>query len=322
MMLKRTLAAVAAPVAVLGGLAFASGAAHAATTTPTTVTATTHVTNRPDSGHGGIWAYDSFARTLTVTKAATQPADTTITAYTATITDKGGFTTVGGAGTPNQFVSGTKILHNGVKGEVNGSYALTVTAPSTDTLTGVVPATENDNFSTTGAGFTSTTDWPKLAFASATGVVVTGGAYNWTYATACEKWVDSSANGDGNTANDGNITGKICFTPHPFVYHGHVITVNNNSATVGWSDSAHGWPTASHCVEVQEFGYGFTKNGSPHVGFTCDHGNPAADVGYLRGLAAGHTYALRIQPATGTYGDNHPIPGTDDNAHVTVVTTR
>jgi hypothetical protein len=321
MMLKRLAVLTAAPVAVLGALAFGTGAAHAAPV-PTTVTATTHISNRPDSGNDGTWAYDHLARTLTVTKAAIQPSST-VTAYTATVTDTGSFSTVGGAGTPNQFVPGTKILHNGVKGDISGGISYTVTAPAADTLTGTVPATENDNFSTTGAGFTSTADWPELAFASKTGVTVTeGSSWSWKYSTACESWTDSAANGDGNTASDGNITGQLCYTPHPYVYNGHVITVSEHNATVGWSDSAHGWPSANHCVQVQIFGYGFSVNGSPHIGFTCDNGNPAANIGYLRDLAAGHTYALRVQPAEGVYGNNHPIPGTDDHAHITVVTTK
>jgi len=308
--------------AAIGGslvLAISAGAALAqsADAVTTTVTATTHVLNRPDSGHGGNWAYDSFTRTLTVTVAPVQnEKDTTagLIDYNATITDVGFFSTVGGAGTPSQFVPGAKILHNGVHGTVNGTYALTVTAPVGDGLSGVVPATEDDNF---GAAKVSTGNWPELAFATSTGVTVTGGAYEWDYATACEKWVDSSANGDGNTAGDGNITGKICGVP--YVYAGHVVTVSEHNATVGWSDSKFGWPSSNHCVEV--YVYGFDRPaGVAHKGFTCDNGNPAANVGYMEDLPAGHTFALFVQPATGTYGNNHPLPGTDPEAHITVIT--
>jgi hypothetical protein len=105
----------------------------------------------------------------------------------------------------------------------------------------------------------------------------------------------------------------------PFVFGGHVLTGDSNSATVGWSESLGGWPSANHCVEV--FVYGFDRPaGTAHVGFTCDNGNRANDVGYLRGLAPGHTYALFVQPATGTYGSNMPIPETNPTAHITVVT--
>lgn len=210
-MIKNILAAGAVVLAAAGGAAALSGTAHAA---PTTVTAHTYVTNRPDGGHGGTWAYDDFTRTLTVTVAAVQnPADTAahLTDYTATITDDGQFHAIIGVLAPNQVVPGVKITRS-VSGEMDGTYALTVTAPSTDTLTGTVPASENDNF---GAPAVTTTNWPVQAFASATGVTVNGGAYNWTYKAQCETWVDSSANGDGNLAGDGNITGKSCTPPPP-----------------------------------------------------------------------------------------------------------
>ena len=117
----------------------------------------------------------------------------------------------------------------------------------------------------------------------------------------------------------------------PFVYHGHVLTGDQHNATVGWldgiPDNATAWGSGmvnghvNHCVEV--FVYGFDRPaGTAHVGFTCDNGDPAANVGYLRGLEPGHTYALFVQPATGHYGDgnNHPIPGTNPQAHITVIT--
>ena len=115
----------------------------------------------------------------------------------------------------------------------------------------------------------------------------------------------------------------------PFVYAGHVLTVDAHNATVGWKDgipdNATAWGSGmvnghvNHCVEV--FVYGFDRPaGTAHVGFTCDNGNPAANVGYLRSLAPGHTYALFVQPATGSYGSNHPIPGTNPQAHIEVIT--
>lgn len=208
-MIKNILATGAIVLAAAGGAVALSGTAHAA---PTTVTAHTLVTNRPDGGHGGTWAYDDFTRTLTVTVAANQagaPAGDTL--YNATITDHGQFHAIIGVLAPNQVVPGVKITSS-VSGEMDGTYSLTVTAPSTDTLTGTVPASENDNF---GAPAVTTTNWPVQAFASATGVSVSGGAYNWTYTSRCETWVDSSANGDGNLAGDGNITGKSCTPPPP-----------------------------------------------------------------------------------------------------------
>lgn len=210
---------LAAGAVALAGLTATAMAAHAA---PTTVTAHTAISNRPDSGNGGTWAYDDFGRTLTVTLAAVQnPADTAkhLTDYTATVTDNGDFHAIIGTDTPNQVVPGLKIA-SGVSGEMHGSITYTITAPSTDTLTGTVPATENDNF---GAPAVTTGNWPAQAFATSAGVTVTeGSTWSWTYSTRCETWVDSSANGDGNLAGDGNITGKSCTPPvkHPKP-HGH-----------------------------------------------------------------------------------------------------
>lgn len=110
--------------------------------------------------------------------------------------------------------------------------------------------------------------------------------------------------------------------PVPFVFGGHVIAVDNNTGLVGWSDSADGWPSANHCVEVRIFGFGFTTAGSPHIGFTCDNGDPSQDVGVLRGLTAGHGYFLQVVPAEGDYGHHHQIPGTDPHGGIDVFTTR
>lgn len=111
----------------------------------------------------------------------------------------------------------------------------------------------------------------------------------------------------------------------PYVYNGHRLTVSAHSATVGWSDSQFGWPTATngvlgnHCVMV--FIYGFDKPaGQAHIGFTCDNGNPAGNVGYLSDLAAGHSVSLFVQPAEGSYLNHHVIPGTSPKAHIDVVT--
>jgi hypothetical protein len=111
----------------------------------------------------------------------------------------------------------------------------------------------------------------------------------------------------------------VQFVKPPYVYNGHVVSVTRTSAVVGWSDSATGWPSANHCVRV--YIYGFDRPaGQAHIGFACDNGNPANDLGYLRSLAPGHSVALFVQPAEGTYGHNWPIPGTNAQAHIRVVT--
>jgi hypothetical protein len=282
-MLKSILTAGAAALAVTGGAVLASGTALAA---PSTVTAVTQVSNRPDGGHGtpSTWAYDDFTRTLTVTVASVQnPADTTagLTDYTATITDHGQFHAVLGAGTPNQsgVFAGAHIVH-GVSGAMNGTYSLTVTAPSADTLTGTVPATEDDNF---GAPAVTTANWPKQAFATATGVSVAGGSYSWTYTRACESWTDASGT-DGNAPADGNITGKLCVPP-PHVYDVDVRQGRHGTETVTWRQTS---PSAD-TVTLNGPGY-------HHAVFSV---SPGADRLVLPRLRDRSWYSVTVQAAGG-----------------------
>lgn len=123
----------------------------------------------------------------------------------------------------------------------------------------------------------------------------------------------------------------------PYVYGGHDITVDATRATVGWSESAATgpWdesanpPSGGKCEEVWISGPGFgawnpadpTNPGTSHVGFTCDHGTGNTNTGYLAGLRPGSTYALRVVPATGTYGHHQPIPGANVG-YVDVFTAR
>src|ERR1700735_920339 len=105
--------AVALPVLAATGFGLGAVAntavAHAA---PTTVTAHTAVSNPPDGGNGGPWAYDDFGRTLTVSVASSRAGvPVGDTAYTASVTDHGQFNAVVGSLAPNQVVAGVKGLH-------------------------------------------------------------------------------------------------------------------------------------------------------------------------------------------------------------------
>lgn len=94
----------------------------------------------------------------------------------------------------------------------------------------------------------------------------------------------------------------------PYVADGHVISVDNNRAQVGWT-----YGPGVSCALVRIFGYGFTLNGSPHTGFTC------SDIGYLEGLAAGHGYDLQVVPANPV--TRQPLPNAAIG-YVYVLTTR
>jgi hypothetical protein len=95
--------------------------------------------------------------------------------------------------------------------------------------------------------------------------------------------------------------------PRPHLYGGHVITVNNNDAQIGWTDGP-----GVHYVLTRTFGYGFSPNGSPHLGFT------GGTVGYWRGLAAGHTYDIELIPAG---ANRQPLPHAQVG-WITIFTTR
>jgi hypothetical protein len=103
------------------------------------------------------------------------------------------------------------------------------------------------------------------------------------------------------------LTVKPVYAPVPHLYGGHVISVNNNDAQIGWSDG----PGVKY-VLTRTFGYGFSPNGSPHLGFT------GITVGYWRGLAAGHTYDIELIPAG---ADRQPLPHAQVG-WITIVTTR
>lgn len=315
---KRALAVAGTALALGGAGLGVAGTANAAPIT--SAHAVTHVTNRPDSGNGGTWAYDNFNRTLDIKVSANQGGVAAgSTRYTATVVDKGSFSAIQGALAPNQAVAGVKAAH-AVKGEFAGGIAYTVTAPTTDTLTGTVPAAENDHL--TGPAVT-TGNWAKQAFADQALVSVSGGTnWAWSYSTACERWTDSSVNADGNLAADGNITGKLCAPQaKPYVYNGHVVNLAGTRATVAWSDSVHGWPVRSDgkkCVVVQEFGPGFTDAlGGAHTGFTCD------TTGYVTGMRIGHGYSFYVWPAAAndSYAGSHAIVPGSPNAYIYLVAT-
>lgn len=284
---------VAVAIAGSGAAAFA-----ATSSSPSaSVTAVTRVTDRPDSGHGGTWAFDSFKRTLTVRLDSPQPASGVPAgdlAYTAAITDQGEFSTVPGALAPSQAVPGVKVTH-GVTGELNGTYAYTVYAPAADSLAGIVPQAEDDNFA---APVNTTGNWPSLAFATTAGVVSSGGAYNWTYATACETWTDSSGNGDGNLAGDGNVTGRICPVPH--LYGGYAVKVANTRENVYFRSTLPTW------TEFTIVGPGLING---HHGWVHAQGGGALNTSVYSGLLYGHGYTVIYVPVTGQ-GSFRQVPGT------------
>jgi hypothetical protein len=328
--MKKRYAAIGAAALMAAAAASVVGTGKASAA-PVTVTATTQVSNHPENP---TWAYDDFARTLTVSADSTATDCAALTGfvavadtcYKATVADTGQFHAILGALSPNQSTAGVKISHS-VSGSMTGGASYVLYAPVTDTPSAAnIESTQDDNFTAPTVVDHKTSDWPAQAFATPSAVVAAytngGNGWSWTYKTQAETWIDGGTTGAGELPGNGNITGKI--NPVPYVYAGHVIVPDTTGkATVGWSESANGWPNpANKCEEVWIYGYGFTtSSGGAHIGFTCDNG-AGTNRGYLWGLSPAHNYALVIVPAEGTYGNHHQIPGTDARAHVYVYRTR
>jgi hypothetical protein len=151
---------------------------------------------------------------------------------------------------------------------------------------------------------------PESSWAAALAAVGAGGADNQV--TSAFIVDDSGYHGtavdvSGITYNGEAVVPYVKPAPRPYLYGGHVITVSNNDAQIGWKDGP-----GVHYVLTRTFGYGFSPNGSPHIGFT------GITIGYWGGLAAGHTYDIELIPAG---ANRQPLPDAQVG-WITIVTTR
>jgi hypothetical protein len=150
----------------------------------------------------------------------------------------------------------------------------------------------------------------ETSWAAALAAVGAGGTDNQV--TAAFIVDDAGYPGTAVTVSDITYNGEAVVpyvkpAPRPHLYGGHVITVNNNDAQIGWIDGP-----GVHYVLTRTFGYGFSLNGSPHLGFT------GGTIGYWSGLAAGHTYDIELIPAG---ANREPLPGAQVG-WITIFTTR
>jgi hypothetical protein len=196
-----TVLAAAVPVTLL-----ASAGAASASPAPQQVRAATFITDRPDGGNAGYWADDTMNRTLVITRTGGTTGDWT---FKATLTDDGAFTTIKGAQVPNQAAPWTgETIRSAVTGLMTGYANFTFTASKLPSSS-LVPRFENDHGNVP-ADDTST--WYMLAFPAGTTFGGAGiGNWGWTYLTftrtGLQFWADTAANGYGDLAGDGQITG-------------------------------------------------------------------------------------------------------------------
>ena len=246
MNLRKTLVIAVTALATLGvsgGIAAASSVNPAASNQ---VGAGIYFPDTGDSGHGGIWADDSFSEAMVVTQTGNADpshcgGNTPCYSFTATATDMGSFGTRNGAGTPNQVVPGLTIGGK-VPGLMSGNLRWGTFYADTLPLASRVQS-KVDNHGThvdgqTGnminqffphtvtGGVTSSPDVFGLSLDS----------YDFEYSAKCfpsQHWSDTSANGDGNLAGDGNITGGNHCTQIRTLTHAAVSRVVPNLKNVG-----------------------------------------------------------------------------------------
>ena len=221
---------------ILAAAAAVTASAGTASATPhqPSVHASTQVTDRPDGGNGGVWADDTFRRDITITLTGGGPGAYT---YTATLKDRGSFTTIKGTPTPNQGAPyAGDLIKSKVKGTLRGTADFSFTASSLPNSgpNADVATKEKDHGNAPTPGSPQTTSlWYEQAFPAGTTFSGPGiGDWAWTYKATVvtvrhhrvcltrgwcwrvpvrhvdhQKWVDSSSNGDGNLPADGNIRG-------------------------------------------------------------------------------------------------------------------
>ncbi|HVT97919.1 MAG TPA: hypothetical protein VHE33_10445 [Acidobacteriaceae bacterium] len=271
-MLKRILASLAVVTAAGAGTLATTGWASA---TPSTATATTHLTNRPDSGYSGnTWADDNLVRTVTVRLVGPDTVSG-LYDYTATLHDTGTASALTGATSPG---SQAVAIKGAPVARVSGSGTYTFTANTSQFSAKDVP------FKLSGsAGPTDT--WPEYFFAP--GTQFTGmGISNWTWVYTdsrhCQTWTDAY---NGSQATSGDITGVSACpvpAPKPVIRHLHTDWVSSHSAEVSWNQTV----TSTDLVTV-------TGPGLGRHGWTFATHNDKADFGKLRPWSR---YQVTVQP--------------------------
>lgn len=202
-MLKPWFAAAAAAITLTGFSAVTASAS----TQSSTMFAQTRMLHRPDSGGNGNWAIDNFTRLASLTSLGrVAPANCGNVSgpcygYQATLQDKGSFTPVLGAFTPNQGPPYTgDTITNAASGHFTGQ------ATFSEFYSSALPSSSNVPTTVTGSAY-STSTWPELFFPS--GAIFQGltiGPWSWTYRVGMQQWIDSSTNSAGQVPAAGNIS--------------------------------------------------------------------------------------------------------------------
>ena len=227
-------------VAVTGGtlVALASGASAA-----TPVTATTHLTQRPDSGYNSAspWALDNLTRTATITggdattlslcATAANPTPTACYAYSGTISDTGtAYATTGATSPGSQGIPITGSPTAAVTGTAVVMFDSSSNAPDATLMPAALAGS--------GSAEQSTGNWVEqffpegTSFGSGPQFADSGNYWSWTYKDTkdCQQWIDEGEGAADTKATSGDITGADSCTTS-------LTAVGNQTVTVGQAAS-------------------------------------------------------------------------------------
>jgi hypothetical protein len=318
MSIRKLLAAVAAPLAVLGAVAFGTGAAHAAPL-PVPAGYSAYVggnavtVSANDGGSAAVNAADTLSLTVgSPSSTAFAQAVLSLPAGSVLSHDVPSFTTDNyAAGSPRWVIE----LGNG---DHLFGYPAQLGGTANTSFTG------NQWEADTHSG-TALTSPLYTTYAAA---VAAAGGFGETVTSAYVVEDGDQAAGTVDTISHLAYGGHHMvvlpfFAPRPHLLHGHIISVSNNKAELGWTYAGYG--SLKECAITQTFGYKMTAaNGTAHKGFTCYNAAtdgtmvPHQGIGFWWGLVAGHTYDISFTPA---YANGTPIPGARVG-WINVVTTK
>ena len=206
--LRRWLPAAAAVAVLPVTAAYAAPRMQSGYHVPYSMSAVTQVVQRGDrSGAVSPWAYDAFTRKAWVTFRGSAPliyCGTSVGlcyAYTASFYDHGTFMTVAGSQSPNQGAHSGVLISRQVQGSFHGYGMFMTFFATTRPQAGLVPSTVSGDVH-------SNYRWPELFFPpSTTFAGVYESDYGSYYVAPQQRWVNTSFDGYGQLAVDGNITG-------------------------------------------------------------------------------------------------------------------
>lgn len=297
---KARISSGAAVIAVVGGLGV--GTAFATTGTPPSTPGTSNGVTVPPA----VTTFTASIGNIPVTVSSTADGASAVINPGGTITLTLGKVTATTYAEATLGLPGGSVLPTAVPGFVtsasaSGSPRFVITVANGDELMNNQSGTAADTSSPAAKDWSVNTGsgWSNTLQDYADAVTSVGGAgqvVKSAYIVADGDQAPGTADTLSAVSYDGVSMKVKAVTLHPYTRGGHVISVSNNDAVLGWTFG----PGVKY-VLTQTWGYKMTdSNGNPHFGFT------SIGRGYWTGLASGHTYDIEVVPAG---SDRQPLPG-------------